>query len=293
MTLSRFPLVATTALALIALSACARTDAGGGSGDDAGAAPSSSAPETAAGLVLRMTQEGGFVPAERIVGRIPEVSVYSDGRVITEGPVPAIYPGPAMPNLQVTTISPDEVAGLAKKAQDAGVRTGSDLGQPNVADAPNTRIDVIVDGATQSVSVAALGMEQANDPRLTPAQREARAKLSAFIDKVREFGASAQSKPYAAEKIAALAQPYVKQDDGLPGAFAPVAWTGPALPGEFLNPNVKIGCVIADGPAVLAATQQAKANQQTPWTSGKEQFRITFRPLLPDEAGCADLRKQK
>lgn len=292
MTVRRIPLVATTALALIALSACARTDANGG-----GAAPAPSGggvSGTPGGeLVLRMTQEGGFVPAERIVGRIPEVSVYADGRVITEGPVPAIYPGPAMPNLQVTTIGADQVASLAKEAQDAGVRTGSDLGQPNVADAPNTRIDVIVDGTTQSISVSALGEAQPNDPKLTPAQRDARAKLAAFAEKVRQYGTGEQSKPYAAEKIAALAQPYVKQDDGLPGNFTPVAWTGPALPGEFLNPNVKIGCVIADGPAVRSATEQAKANQQTPWTSGKEQFRITFRPLLPDETGCADLRKQK
>jgi hypothetical protein len=240
-----------------------------------------------------MTSEGGFVPAERIVGRIPEVSVYADGRIITEGPVPAVYPGPAMPNLQVTTITPEQVTALAREAQEAGVRTGSDLGQPGVADAPNTRIDVVVGGTTQSVSVMALREAQENDPRLTPEQRAARAKLAAFADKLRDYGIGGKSQPYAAAKVAALAQPYVRKDDGLPGEFTPLAWPGPALPGEKLNPNVKTGCVVADGPAVLAAVTAGKANQQTPWTSGTEQYRITFRPLLPDENGCADLRKQK
>lgn len=290
MTVRRIPLMATAA-ALIALSACARTDAG--ATDEAGAAPASSAPTKGSDLVLRMLSEGGFVPAERIVGRIPEVSVFADGRIITEGPVPAIYPGPALPNLQVTSISPGEVTELAQEAQAAGVRTGADLGQPNVADAPSTRIDVVVGGETQSVSVMALREAQENDPRLTADQRAARAKLAAFADKLREYGASPQAKPYEAGRIAALAQPYVKQDDGMPGEFTPVAWPGPALPGEPLNPNVKVGCVLADGPAVLAAAQKGKANQQTPWTWDAKQFRVTFRPLLPDETGCADLRKQK
>lgn len=283
--------LAATAAALVVLTACARADNGG----DVGAAPaaSESAASQQGGLVLRLTQEGGFVPAERIVGRIPEVSVYADGRMITEGPITMQYPGPALPNLQVATIAPDAVAALADEATAAGVRTGSDLGQPNVADAPNTRIDVIRDGTTQSVSVSALGEAMPNDPRLTPAQRESRAKLAAFVEKLRKTGLNADNQPYQAQKIAALAGEYKQPQDGLPGTPQPVAWPGPALPGDYLNPNVKIGCVLADAAAVRGAVEQGKASQTTPWTSGGNQYAITFRPLLPDETGCADLRKQK
>ena len=91
--------------------------------------------------------------------------------------------------------------------------------------------------------------------------------------------------------MAALAQPYDKPDDGLPKQPGPIAWPGPALPGEYLNPNVKIGCVAATGAEldrVLAAVDGA--NQNTPWTSGGNTYSITFRPLLPDETGCADLK---
>jgi hypothetical protein len=39
---------------------------------------------------------------------------------------------------------------------------------------------------------------------------------------------------------------------------------------------------------VLAAAKSAKSI--TPWTSGGRQWTVVFRPLLPDEAGCADLK---
>ena len=60
---------------------------------------------------------------------------------------------------------------------------------------------------------------------------------------------------------------------------------------KYLNPNVKIGCVTASGAerdAILAAAENA--NQNTPWGSGGNQYTVTFRPLLPDETGCADLK---
>jgi hypothetical protein len=170
------------------------------------------------------------------------------------------------------------------------VRTGADLGTPGVADAPTTRIDVVTAGGRQTVSTAALGEAMPDDPNLTAAQRAARAKLSGFVRSLTERAPGAQ-QPYRAEAMAALAQPYDKPDDGLPKQPGPIAWPGPALPGEYLNPNVKIGCVVATGAqldTVLAAV--AEANQNTPWSSGGNTYSITFRPLLPDESGCADLK---
>jgi hypothetical protein len=38
---------------------------------------------------------------------------------------------------------------------------------------------------------------------------------------------------------------------------------------------------------VLAAA--ATANAATPWDSGGTRWSVAFRPLLPDESGCADL----
>ena len=46
--------------------------------------------------MLRVGYTGGFVSPPATAGRLPLISVYADGRVISEGPVAAIYPGPAL-----------------------------------------------------------------------------------------------------------------------------------------------------------------------------------------------------
>ena len=288
MTRLRFPIAAVAAVCL--LGACARpaADASPAGASPAGASPAGAGADT---VVLRVRQEGGFVPPERIVGRIPDVSVYADGRMITQGPQIAVYPGPALPNLQERRLDAAAVEKLVDEAVAAGVRTGADLGTPNVADAPATRIDVLHDGVTATVSAMALREAAPDDTALTAAQRAARAQLTALLTRLDEMAAGPGQQPYRAATVAALAQAYAPPQDGLPKQPGPVAWPGPALPGEYLNPDVKIGCVAASGAerdAVLAAAD--KANQNTPWTSGGNEYTVTFRPLLPDESGCADLR---
>ncbi len=278
------------AVPLFLLAACAQP------GATSAAAPGSGTPESASAsprsgddLVARVESYGGFVPPDRTVGSLPALSIYADGRVITEGPVPAIYPGPALPNLQVLMLSPDQIAQLTKEATDAGVRPGTDFGQPNVADAPTTRVTV----GDQSVAVVALNEAQAKDPMLTAAQQSARTKLAGFVKKLTDLSggdAASTSVAYDPASLAVLARPWTKPaGNDLPQAE--IAWPGPALPGDYLNPAIKIGCVVvtgADVDKVMTAAQ--KANQLTPWTAGGTKYLINFRPLLPDEAGCAQFK---
>jgi hypothetical protein len=89
--------------------------------------------------------------------------------------------------------------------------------------------------------------------------------------------------------VAAIAQEW--RDPGDPGLPTPppVAWPGPALPGESLPAG--LSCAIATGAtadAVLASA--AHANTRTPWTFGGHRWTVTLRPLLPDESTCQDLR---
>ena len=123
--------------------------------------------------MIRVRHEGGFVPPDRLVGRIPQVSVYADGRVITEGPQIAIYPGPALPNLQVQQIDPAKVDQLVEQALAAGVGSGADLGQPGVADAPTTVIEVRTAKGVKTVSAEALSEAMPDDPQLTAPQQQA------------------------------------------------------------------------------------------------------------------------
>ncbi|MEU8818785.1 hypothetical protein [Actinoplanes sp. NPDC048796] len=287
MTRLRNTLIAAAA-PLALLCACAQPDG-------AGAAPSQSseqagAPTSGEGanyLVARTESYGGFVPPDRTVGALPAVSVYADGRVITEGPVPMIYPGPALPNVQVSQISPEQVQELTRQGAAAGVQDGTDFGRPNVADAPTTRVTVRTGQGTQSVAVEALRESQANDPMLTQPQRDARKKLSDFVGTLTGLAGDAKSTTYEPEEMAVLARPYTE-----PGGSDPkspeVAWPGPALPGPYLNAAFKIGCVTVTGAELdKVLTAAGKANAMTPWTSGGARYLITFRPLLPDESGCS------
>jgi len=247
-------------------------------------------------VALRVDTTGGFVPAEAVPGRLPGVTVYGDGRVVTEGPVPAIYPGPALPNLVQAQISADDVDLLVQKALDAGVGASPDLGQPGVADATTTRLRVTTAEGTKETQVYALGMND-TDPALSGAQQAARKKLSDFVNALQDLsmtlGSAVDQQPFPVTAIAAIATPYAGEPSaGLP-APQPVAWPGPALPGDKLNAALDVGCVTATGDAATAVVAAAgKANASTPWTSGEKQWSVRFRPLLPDETDCADLAKQ-
>ena len=79
-------------------------------------------------LLLRIDLSGGFVPVETIFTSLPQMSVYGDGTVITQGPQIAIYPGPAVPNLLVRTLDEEGIETLLQTALDAGARrTGARL----------------------------------------------------------------------------------------------------------------------------------------------------------------------
>jgi hypothetical protein len=52
-----------------------------------------------------------------------------------------------------------------------------------------------------------------------------------------------------------------------------------------------VSCVSATGDQARALLDAAgSANSATPWvTADGTRWSVTFRPLLPDESGCADL----
>jgi len=282
------------AVTLFLLSGCAQTGAGAEAPPSSTAPGSGSVPGDGDKLMLRVTHSGGFVGPDALAGRMPETSVYADGRVIFNGPVPAIYPGPALPNVQVLTISPEALGDLIDKAVAAGVEDGTDFGHPGVADAPTTEITVWTADGEQTVGAEALNEAQADDPALTAPQKQARKKLLAFTEELNKLTtepASGTPQQYRPEVLAAIVQPYVEPGDGLPARPQKVEWPGPALPGESLSPTVGLSCVAATGKqadAVLAAAKDA--NSATPWISGGDAYSVRLRPLLPDETGCADLK---
>ena len=286
MTNIRAVLSAVVALSVLPLAGCARATVGGTAPTDAPSHPADA-------VVLRVGFEGGLAPS---VTQLPLISVYGDGRVVTEGPSISIYPAPALPNAQVQHVSPADAAKLVRLALDAGVGAGTDLGTPTIVDAPLTRFTVLTDGGVRTTQAAALREAGDDAAGLTAEQRAARAKLVHLLDQLTDLpktlgsGAVDEAKPFEGTGLAAIVQEYQTNDQ--PPA-AELAWPGPALPGEPLGGATGIGCVTVTGDAlakVLAAAKQA--NAATRWMSGGKPWSITFRPVLPDESGCADLGKR-
>jgi hypothetical protein len=277
---------AVTAGLLLGLAAC-------GEGGTTGAplpATHTAEPAASEGLVLRAESVGGFVSPAVLAGRLPLVSVYADGRVLSEGPVAAIYPGPALPNVQERHVDRDAVQDLVDRALGAGVSETSDLGTPPVADAPSTRFTLVTASHTYVREVNALFETPPEDNGLTADQQAARKELSDLLTVLQAPPEADESGPYVPTALAALAAPWVDPQDGLPQPD--VAWSGPALPGEPTGTLPGTTCVAASGDqakALLAAA--GSANAATPWvTADGARWSVVFRPLLPDESSCADLQ---
>jgi hypothetical protein len=281
MTITRAARPAVAAVLLLGLAACAAQTAGPGTP----ALPSSRAAATE-GLVLRVEQIGGFVLPSTLAARLPVVSVYADGRVISEGPVVAIHPPPALPNLQMGTIGHDEVQDLVDRALAAGVAETADLGSPPVADVPTTRFTVVTTEETYVRDVYAL-WETPEGGGLTPEQRDARKRLTDLLTALTDQ--STRTQPYEPGSVSAVVSPWIDPGDGL--TPAELSWPGPALPGEPTGGPPDVTCVTATGDQARALLYAARsANAATPWVTGDgTRWSVLFRPLLPDETGCADL----
>jgi hypothetical protein len=291
MTNFRAVLVAVVALGIGPLAGCARADNGTAPADIATSRP-------AGAVALRVSFVGGLVDPATSVAQVPPIAVYGDGRVISEGTVPAYYPGPALPNVQVQRITPADVTRLVRLALDAGVGAGTDLGVPQIVDAPMTRFEVQTDTGLRTTEAAALTEGQEGASGLTPAQRDARAKLVHLRDQLTDLPkvlghAVDEAKPFEPAGMMAVVSEFGaggQPTEPLPQP-AEVAWPGPALPGEPLAGVPGLTCVTTtgDGMAKLLGAAR-KAHRATRWVSGGKQWSVAFRPVLPDESGCADLR---
>jgi hypothetical protein len=287
------------AIALAAVSlltACGRlNDSGAGNGDGNGDG-SIAHPTGADELVLRIATGGGFVPVEYNLRSVPGISIYGDGRMIVEGPMIEIYPGPALPNLQVRQLTEEAVQAILREARAAGL-LGADatFDYPCVTDLPTTTFTVVAEDRTHTVSAYALGFtEAAEEPAQCPGvDEEARQALYDFQVKVGDpaswlpDGSVGPERPFEPSEMRVYVLPY-RGDPEL--EQTPVDW--PIVPelDRFGEPDANltdIRCGVVAGGALATLLPEAQsANQLTPWVSDSAEFALVFRPLLPDEHTC-------
>ena len=141
----RYPKIAATLAVLSLTAACA--NAPGGSGDGGIEHPAGSDQ-----VVLRLSNEGGFVPLEYHLTQFPAFTLYGDGRIVLPGAQIELYPGPALPAVSQRTVTEEGMQTILQAALDAGLGRGdhdySDFGSTLIADASTTVFTFVANGKT-------------------------------------------------------------------------------------------------------------------------------------------------
>jgi hypothetical protein len=223
--------------------------------------------------------------------------VYADGRVVTQGPQIAIYPGPLMPNLQERTLSAAALDRLIELARDKDLLRTIHYDFPGIADVVDTVLEINIDGQSYRVSAYALGeagMESGDGTGLDAATIQGRADLRAFIDALTGIPAADfldQEHPLDLTAIRIYAGPaVVVPDSELPGEQPAIDWPleNLATAGETVeNSPIDVRCQVVEGDdlATVLPLLQA-ANTLSTFRSDGELYSFVVRPLLPGETGC-------
>ena len=282
------------ALLMVALVAIACV---GSAGAAAPSASPSDRPADPNQVLFRVGWDGGFVTPEMLLGRLPIIVVYADGRVITQGPQIAIYPGPLMPNLQERTLSADALARLIDLAREQDLLKTIHYDFPGIADAADTVLEINLDGKSYRVSAYALaeaGVDLDPGTALDPASVEGRAALREFIDALTGIPASDFIDEEHAFEIAALrihaGKAVIVPNSELPGEQPAIDWPLEDLgtAGEAVdNSPIDVRCQVVEGDDLATVLPLLEdANTLSTFRSEGELYSFTVRPMLPGEAGC-------
>ena len=281
--------------ALLAVAVMAAACVGGPGA--AGPTPSP-APKDPDKVLFRVSWDGGFVTPEMLLGRLPLVVVYADGRVITQGPVPAIFPGPLMPNLLEQTLSSEALDGLIQLARDKDLLKDVKYDFPGIADAPDTVLEINLDGRSFRLSAYALaeaaGGGVAPPIEVAPADVAGRAAMQEFINALTGISAESfvdQQHQYGFEALRLyVTKAAIVENSEFPGEQPPIAWPldDLATAGEPVE-NSPIGarCLVVEGDDLATVKPLLEgANQLSVFESKGEFYTLIPRPLYPDESGC-------
>ena len=270
-------------LALIA-AACGGSDAGtdGSTTPDTTAGPGSTvAPGNPGDPLLIVSYEGGFAPIEFIINQPPAFVLLRDGTLISQGPQPAIFPGPAMPAMQQQQLTADQMKDIATLIEATGLPNEIDFVDNDasnfVADASTTVARYFdEDGQEHKMSVYALGMAEEMPDNV--------ANLGLLTERLSNFSAEGTGgDSYVGDELIVR----ILQGGGFAGNNDEREWTFDfAAPDGPVN-MPDIPCLVVDGADAesLRATL-ADATAATSWKAGNESYLVLARDLLPGESGC-------
>ena len=230
--------------------------------------------------VLQVQSEGGFAPVEFVLGRGPRYTLLADGRLISEGPVIAIFPGPLVPNYQVVSISDDQMRSVLEAVDRMGLpemtNEMDDSAASRVADATTEVVTYWDDAGVHRYSVYALGID-IDVPRR--AETQAFGDLLNLLDQLVASGND--PGPYVADQVQYVAGPGFADlsSDLREWPLANSDFSGwKTLPNGWM-------CQVQPG-TVPAVFDDATVETQWAHPETGEPMKLLVRPRLPGEEIC-------
>ena len=250
-------------------------------------------------LVLRVEFGGGMI-RDFFLTSFPQFTMTGDGRVIVPGAQVELFPGPALPAVNVRKLTEEGVQAVLTEVARTGLfgESVEYLGGANfVADGGETTFTLHAEGKDVTIKVAALGgLDPAGTyPGISAEELAAHRTLSRLAEELGNLDAQLPAsawadtgwKPYVPEAMRLLvrnADADPPDDSGIGNVI--VDWPVDADPATFGDPasDGTIRCGVVSG-------QDAKdwyaaftgANQLTRFANGDHKYQVTVRFQLPDE----------
>lgn len=252
-------------------------------------------------VVVRIAWTGGFVPYEYLFTSLPRFTLLGDGRVFVDGPQIAIYPGPALPNVQVRRLTEEGIQSILFRIAETGLFDESHswtAATQFIADANSTVFTVRADNREVVVDVYALGL--LTDPNMAPSgiptdELEAHDRLTALESDLLNLDAwipaddwaDATWQAYAPDALRLVVANIDAQPPNPEGLDSePIPWPGTTAPDQLGTASTiqDFRCGVVSGEEGAAwYTALSAANQLTRWSHDSHLYSVTPRPLLPDE----------
>ncbi len=233
----------------------------------------------AEGAILEIGYYGGFTPFEVAFQRQPSLVVAADGTVLFPAAVPAIFPGPLLPQHTAASLTPEGIRLVLEEIDGLGLLADVDYTEESlVADASTAPVIVRTADDTFRHEAYALGIAPTPDADDQDRSPE-RAALARAIDRLTDLRSVVGDElgpetPWQPEAYQLIAQP-AGDLAGLEPAPRFVDWpvgTGVALAEATACveiPRDRIGSVLDD------------ADQLTYFLEGDETFQVVARPVYP------------
>lgn len=272
------------------VAACGGADSG--MGTDTGGTTTTSlldSPDEAYPL-LTVSDEGGFIPVDFNLRRIPRVVLMNDGTIYVPGPTTMEYPGPAVQPVQRGIIDDPTSAAIEKLIDDTGLAAVDDennnAAADRVADATTTVFEMRdADGTRHRFSVYALGMTDIDYDDARVAALEA---LATAVDDA--VAAMSDAEIWQPESVVV----YVSdQLTGYDQEFAntmeyPLGRSFDRLDGGDDRTPAQYRCTTLEGSeAATLLDTMSEANAATTFVDPDgHEYSVVIKPLLPGQDGC-------